>query len=214
MSVKLVKAINNQQMFNLPPLRFEYDALEPHIDAKTMEIHHTKHHQGYINKLNASLEGQSELQGMGIVELLQSWSSLPDEVKESVRNNGGGHHNHSIFWSVLSPEKKEIPEAFAQKINDTFGSLEKMKEEFTKAATTRFGSGWAWLVVEDDNLKIINTPNQDSPLMDNLHPILGLDVWEHAYYLNYQNKRADYINHFWNIIDWEQVHKYYQDATS
>lgn len=200
-------------MFKLPPLRFEYDALEPHIDAQTMEIHHTKHHQGYINKLNAAIENYPEIQSMGIIELLQNWASLPDEIKEAVRNNGGGHHNHSLFWSILTPNPTDIPESLLQNINNSFGSLEKMKELFTQAAASRFGSGWAWLVVEDESLKIISTPNQDSPLMDNLHPILGLDVWEHAYYLNYQNKRADYIDHFWNIVDWEQVNKHYQDAS-
>ncbi len=200
-------------MFSLPPLKFEYDALEPHIDAKTMKIHHSKHHQGYINKLNASLEGHSDLQSKGIVELLTDWMNTPDEIKESVRNNGGGHHNHSIFWSILSPEKKEIPESLSKAINEDFGSLEKMKEEFTKAASSRFGSGWAWVVVEAGKLKVISTPNQDSPLMDGLKPILGLDVWEHAYYLNYQNRRGDYIEHFWNLVDWDQVNTYYQDAT-
>lgn len=200
-------------MFNLPPLNYEYSALEPFIDAKTMEIHHTKHHQGYINKLNAALESHPEIQSKGIVEILKGWANLPDEIKEAVRNNGGGHHNHSLFWSILTPNQPEIPEGLLKAINSSFGSLESFKEEFTKAASSRFGSGWAWLVVEEGSLKVISSPNQDSPLMDGLIPVLGLDVWEHAYYLNYQNKRGDYVENFWKIVNWEQVAQHYQDAS-
>jgi Fe-Mn family superoxide dismutase len=200
-------------MFNLPPLSFEYSALEPFIDAKTMEIHHTKHHQGYINKLNAALEGYPDFQSKGIVDLLKGWSGVPDEIKEAVRNNGGGHHNHSLFWSILTPNQTEIPEGLLNAINSSFGTLDAFKEQFAQAAGSRFGSGWAWLVLEGETLKVISTPNQDSPLMDGLIPLLGLDVWEHAYYLNYQNKRGDYVENFWKIVNWEQVAQYYQDAS-
>jgi Fe-Mn family superoxide dismutase len=197
-------------MFTLPKLNFEYSDLEPTIDAQTMEIHHTKHHQGYINKLNAALEEHPELLKKEINEILLNFKNLPDEIKKAVRNNGGGHSNHSLFWSILSPQKTEPSGALLQAINDTFGSFETFKNQFEEATAAQFGSGWGWLVkTENNDLKIVTTPNQDSPLMDNQTPIFGVDVWEHAYYLHYQNRRPDYLSSIWEIINWDQVAEYY-----
>ena len=191
--------------FTLPSLEYAYDALEPHIDARTMEIHHSKHHQAYVNNLNAALEGKPEATNT-LEDIIHNISKYPMPV----RNNGGGHWNHSFFWSILSPNGGGTPSgALADKINAQFGSFEAMKEEFNKAATTRFGSGWAWLCKKaDGSLCICSTPNQDNPLMDIAEcpgiPIIGLDVWEHAYYLHYQNRRRpDYISAFWNVVNWE-----------
>jgi Fe-Mn family superoxide dismutase len=192
--------------FQLPTLNYAYDALEPHVDARTMEIHHSKHHQAYVNNLNAALEG-TDGASLSIEDILKNIS----KYGMPVRNNGGGHWNHSFFWSILSPNGGGNPTgALGDKINEQFGSFEAMKEEFNKAATTRFGSGWAWLCKKaDGSLCICSTPNQDSPLMDIAEcpgtPILGLDVWEHAYYLHYQNRRPDYIAAFWNVVDWNKV---------
>jgi len=191
--------------FTLPKLDYAYDALESNIDARTMEIHHTKHHQGYVNKLNDAIKG-TNLEGKSIEEILSNVSS----ASTAVRNNGGGHYNHSLFWKVMSPDGGGEPEgALKDAINDAFGSFEKFKDEFANAAATRFGSGWAWLIKTDNGLAITSTPNQDNPLMDIAEvkgtPILGLDVWEHAYYLHYQNRRPDYINAFFNVINWEEV---------
>ncbi|PLX01592.1 MAG: superoxide dismutase [Marinilabiliales bacterium] len=191
--------------FTLPKLDYAYDALESNIDARTMEIHHTKHHQGYVNKLNDAIKGTS-LEGKSIEEILSNVSS----ASTAVRNNGGGHYNHSLFWKVMSPDGGGEPEgALKDAINDAFGSFEKFKDEFANAAATRFGSGWAWLIKTDNGLAITSTPNQDNPLMDIAEvkgtPILGLDVWEHAYYLHYQNRRPDYINAFFNVINWKEV---------
>ena len=197
--------------YKLPDLPYAYDALEPYIDAKTMEIHHSKHHQAYITKANAALEGTS-FENTSIDELCRNLSDLPENIKGAVRNNGGGHFNHSLFWSILSPknESSEPSVDLNKAINDSFGSMESLKEEFSNAAATRFGSGWAWLIKEDDgSLSISSTPNQDNPLMEGKTPILGLDVWEHAYYLNYQNRRPDYINAFFNIINWDAVSTLY-----
>ena len=197
--------------YKLPDLPYAYDALEPYIDAKTMEIHHSKHHQAYITKVNAALEGTS-FEDTSIDELCRNLSDLPENIKGAVRNNGGGHFNHSLFWSVLSPtnESSEPSVDLNKAIHDSFGSMESLKEEFSNAAATRFGSGWAWLIKEDDgSLSISSTPNQDNPLMEGKTPILGLDVWEHAYYLNYQNRRPDYINAFFNIINWDAVSTLY-----
>ena len=197
--------------YKLPDLPYAYDALEPYIDAKTMEIHHSKHHQAYITKVNAALEGTS-FENTSIDELCRNLSDLPENIKGAVRNNGGGHFNHSLFWSILSPknESSEPSVDLNKAINDSFGSMESLKEEFSNAAATRFGSGWAWLIKEDDgSLSISSTPNQDNPLMEGKTPILGLDVWEHAYYLNYQNRRPDYINAFFNIINWDAVSTLY-----
>lgn len=189
--------------FELPKLSYAYDALEPHIDARTMEIHHSKHHQGYTSKLNAAIEGTNQA-GSSIEEILKG------DLSPAVRNNGGGYYNHCLFWEVMSPNGGGIPEGeLAEMINSAFGSFEGFKEQFSQAAATQFGSGWAWLCYNNGNLEICSTPNQDNPLMDNVGcggtPILGLDVWEHAYYLNYQNRRPDYIDAFFNVIDWSKV---------
>lgn len=199
--------------YTLPDLPYAYDALEPNIDARTMEIHHTKHHQGYTNKVNAALEGH-DFADLDIEEVLGRIDELPADKKQAVINNGGGYANHKLFWTILSPEGGGNPEGdLAAAINDTFGSFDAFKEEFSNAAGGRFGSGWAWLSVDSDgNLKVHSTANQDSPLMEGLTPILGLDVWEHAYYLNYQNRRPDYISSFWNVVNWDQVAEYYQSA--
>ncbi len=189
-------------MFTLPPLKYSYDALEPHIDAQTMEIHHTKHHQAYVDNLNKALPENTK----SLEEILENISTYPVVV----RNNAGGHWNHSFFWEIMGPNAGGEPGGeLAEEINKSFGSFEKFKEEFENAAKTRFGSGWAWLVKTSDGLKICSTPNQDNPLMDLAEvkgvPILGLDVWEHAYYLKYQNKRPDYISAFWSVVNWEEV---------
>ncbi|WP_182200564.1 superoxide dismutase [Paraliobacillus salinarum] len=199
--------------FELPELPYAYDALEPHIDKETMNIHHTKHHNTYVTKLNAALEGHADLQDKSLNDLIADLKSLPESIQTAVRNNGGGHANHSLFWTLLSPNGGGQPTGeVATKINETFGSFDAFKEKFTAAATGRFGSGWAWLIVNDGNLEITSTPNQDSPVMEGKTPILGLDVWEHAYYLKYQNKRPDYISAFWNVVNWDEVEKLYQAA--
>lgn len=199
--------------FQLPKLPYAYDALEPHIDAKTMEIHHTKHHNGYTTKLNAAIEG-TDLEGKSIEDILTGL----DMKNSAVRNNGGGFYNHSLFWTILSPDGGGKPSGeLAEAIDSSFGSFEKFKEKFTDAAGTRFGSGWAWLCVhKGGKVEICSTPNQDNSLMPNVgcggHPILGLDVWEHAYYLNYQNKRPDYIEAFFKLINWNEVSKRFKDS--
>ncbi|WLR49851.1 superoxide dismutase [Bacillus tianshenii] len=200
--------------FELPKLPYEYNALEPHIDATTMEIHHTKHHNTYVTKLNAALEGHNDLQSKSIEDLMANLNEVPDDIQTAVRNNGGGHANHSLFWTILCPNGGGEPTGeLAEDINKTFGSFDKFKEEFAAAAAGRFGSGWAWLVVNKNNeLEITSTPNQDTPLMDGKTPILGLDVWEHAYYLNYQNRRPDYINAFWSVVKWDEVANRYSAA--
>lgn len=191
----------------LPDLPYDFDALEPHIDEKTMRIHHGKHHQGYVSKLNAALEGHDELAAKSLDDLLRGINSVPQSIMTAVRNNGGGHANHSLFWKILSPEGGGEPTGeVAEAINKTFGSFKDFKDKFSDAAATRFGSGWAWLVVTDTGeFKVYSTANQDSPLMQGDTPILGVDVWEHAYYLNYQNRRPDYIDAFWKVINWDQV---------
>ncbi|MDK2818099.1 MAG: superoxide dismutase [Spirochaetota bacterium] len=195
-------------MFQLPELGYSYETLEPTIDAKTMEIHYTKHHQAYVTGLNAVVESHPALAGKTVEELLKSWNTLPESAKLAVRNHGGGHHNHSLFWKLLTKDVVSIPSDLKEMLETTFGSIEKFKAEFENAAKTRFGSGWAWLVVDQNKkLKIISTANQDSPLMEGYTPVLGLDVWEHAYYLNYQNRRPDYVSLFWNIVNWDVVAK-------
>lgn len=193
--------------FELPPLPYPEDALEPHVDARTMSIHHDKHHAGYTNNLNGALEGHPELAGKSIEELLGDLDSVPAAIRTAVRNNGGGYANHSLFWRVMGPNGGGEPSgALAEAINAAFGSVDSFKEAFGKAAMTRFGSGWAWLYVDGDGkLAVTSTPNQDTPLMDGHTPILGLDVWEHAYYLNYQNRRGDYVAAWWNVVDWDVV---------
>lgn len=199
--------------FELPQLPYAYDALEPHIDKETMNIHHTKHHNTYVTNLNNALEGNSELLSKSVEEVISNLDAVPEAARTAVRNNGGGHANHSLFWTILSPNGGGEPTGeLAEAINSKFGSYSSFKEEFAKAATTRFGSGWAWLVVNNGQLEVTSTPNQDSPLMEGKTPILGLDVWEHAYYLNYQNRRPDYIGAFWNVVNWEEVSKRYSAA--
>ena len=200
--------------FEVPPLPYSFDALEPHIDARTMEIHHDRHHAAYVNNANAALEGHPDLQAKSVEDLLQHINEVPESIRTAVRNNAGGHANHSLFWTVLGPGKGGDPTgALAEAINRTFGSFANFKEAFAKAAATRFGSGWAWLVVnKTGNLEITSTANQDNPHMDGLTPILGLDVWEHAYYLKYQNKRPDYIAAFWNVVNWDEVARRYAAA--
>lgn len=193
-------------MFKLPELSYSFDALEPHIDKQTMEIHHGKHHQAYVDNLNKALEGQEEFANKDIEEILKSLDKLPESIRTAVRNNGGGHYNHSLFWDWMSPDGGGKPEGeLAKKIDEDLGGFEKFKEEFKKAALGRFGSGWAWLVLDGDKLKVMSTPNQDNPISEDKRPLLGIDVWEHAYYLKYQNKRADYIDSWWNVVDWKKV---------
>jgi superoxide dismutase, Fe-Mn family len=197
----------------LPPLPYAYNALEPYIDEQTMKIHHDRHHATYVNNLNAALEGHADLQSKPLNELLASLDSVPENIRTAVRNNGGGHANHTLFWEIMSPNGGGQPTGtLADAINSTFGSFENFKTEFTKAATGRFGSGWAWLVVDNGKLAITSTPNQDNPIMEGKTPIFGLDVWEHAYYLKYQNKRPDYIAAFWNVVNWAEVNKRYEAA--
>lgn len=193
--------------YSLPPLPYPTNALEPHIDARTMEIHHTKHHQAYINNVNKALEAHPELAAKPVEKLLRDISTVPDSIRQTVINNGGGHANHSLFWQIMGPGKGGEPSgALADAINSSFESFAKFKEQFANAASTRFGSGWAWLVIDGGGkLSVYNLPNQDSPLMQGHVPILGLDVWEHAYYLNYQNRRPDYVTAWWNVVNWDKV---------
>ena len=187
----------------LPNLPYAYDALEPHFDKETMNIHHTKHHNTYITNLNAALEGHAELADKSVEELVANLNEVPEAIRTAVRNNGGGHANHTFFWTILSPNGGGQPVGeLATAIEAKFGSFDAFKEEFAKAGATRFGSGWAWLVVNNGELEVTSTPNQDSPLTEGKTPVIGLDVWEHAYYLNYQNRRPDYIGAFWNVVDW------------
>jgi Fe-Mn family superoxide dismutase len=198
----------------LPRLPYAFNALEPHIDARTMEIHHGKHHQGYVNNLNAALEKHPNLQSKSVEALLRDIKNVPEDIRGAVQNNGGGHANHSLFWPVMSASGGGQPSGeLANVINKAFGSFDSFKEKFSNAAKTRFGSGWAWLVVKKDgSLDLYSTPNQDSPYMQGDTPILGLDVWEHAYYLNYQNRRPDYVAAWWNVVNWDQVAKNYAAA--
>ena len=202
--------------FELPALTYALDALEPHIDSRTMQIHHGKHHAGYTNNLNAALEAHPDLAAKSIEALLGDLNSVPEGIRTAVRNNGGGYANHTLFWSIMSPNGGGEPDGdLGAAINATFGSFDDFKAAFSKAAATRFGSGWAWLYVDGSgNLAITSTPNQDTPLMDGNIPILGLDVWEHAYYLHYQNRRPDYIAAWWNIVDWTVVAANYAAANS
>lgn len=200
--------------YQLPDLPYAFDALEPYIDARTMEIHHDRHHAGYVNNVNAALEGHPNLASKSIENLLRDIDAVRDDIRTAVRNNGGGHANHSLFWQIMSPDGGGQPSGdLATAINGKFGSFDAFKDEFSNAATGRFGSGWAWLVVDDGgNLLVTSTPNQDSPYMDGLTPILGVDVWEHAYYLKYQNKRGDYVSNWWNVVNWPEVARRYKDA--
>lgn len=199
--------------YTLPKLPYAYDALEPHIDAQTMEIHHTKHHQAYIDKANAALEKHPELAKLDVDDLMRQLATVPEDVRTALRNNGGGHSNHSFFWQILRPGGGGKPSGeLAAAIDQKFGGFDKFVEEFNNAAATRFGSGWAWLTVDGGQLNVESTPNQDTPLSEGRTPILGLDVWEHAYYLKYQNKRPDYVKAFWNVVNWDEVASRYAAA--
>ncbi|WP_430598098.1 superoxide dismutase [Enterococcus sp. AZ177] len=194
--------------YTLPDLPYAYDALEPYIDVETMHLHHDKHHNTYVTNLNAAIEKHSELGTKSVEELISDMDSIPEDIRTAVRNNGGGHANHSFFWEIMAPNAGGAPTGdIKEAIDAAFGSFDKLKEEFKTAATGRFGSGWAWLVLNNGKLEITSTPNQDSPLMDGKTPVLGLDVWEHAYYLNYKNVRPDYIEAFWNLVNWDEVNK-------
>ncbi|MGJ9381742.1 superoxide dismutase [Salipaludibacillus neizhouensis] len=199
--------------FTLPELPYAHDALTPHIDEETMKIHHSKHHNTYVTKLNGALEGHSDLEGKSLEDLLTNLDALPESIRGAVRNNGGGHFNHTLFWEIMSPNGGGAPSGeLADAITETFGSFDKFKEEFKNAALTRFGSGWAWLAVNNGKLEVTSTPNQDTPIMEGKTGILGVDVWEHAYYLKYQNLRPNYVDAFFNVINWDEVAKRYSAA--
>jgi superoxide dismutase, Fe-Mn family len=200
--------------YELPELTYKYNALEPNIDEQTMKIHHTKHHQAYIDKANAALEQYPDLKNMSVEELLKNIQKVPEMVRLTLRNNAGGHANHSFFWKIMKPDGGGEPKGgLRNAIDAKFGSLEHFRQEFSQAAKDRFGSGWAWLVVgKDGELKVYSTPNQDSPLMEGDTPVLGLDVWEHAYYLKYQNKRPDYVEAFWKVVNWEEAEKRFNES--
>lgn len=198
--------------FELPKLAYDYNAFEPHIDALTMEIHHSKHHQAYVTNLNAALEKAPHLIDNTIEALVAKLDEVPEAIRTAVRNNGGGHANHSFFWTSLSAQGGQLHGQLKDAIETTFGSVEAFKEAFETAAKTRFGSGWAWLVVSNGQLEVLSTPNQDSPLFEGKTPILALDVWEHAYYLNYQNRRPDYVSAYWNVVDWAKAEERYVAA--
>lgn len=218
-------ALRNKIMaYELPELGYAYDALEPHIDARTMEIHHSKHHNAYVGNVNKAIAGNAELEGMKICELVSNLDKVPADIRGAVRNNGGGHFNHSMFWESIKPGGASAPSGeLAKAIDDSFGSFDKFKEEFSNAAATRFGSGWAWLCCLHGKLSVCSTANQDNPLMSEAlnckecdcgKPLLGLDVWEHAYYLNYQNRRPDYITAFFSVVNWDQVSEWYKTCCS
>ena len=197
----------------LPKLPYDYNALEPYVDEQTMNIHHTKHHQAYVNNLNAALDKHPELADKSLLELIKDLGSVPEDIRTAVRNNGGGHLNHSMFWTLMQKAEGQKPEgAILEAINEKFGSYEEFKDVFSKAATTRFGSGWAWLVLKDGKLDVVSTANQDNPVSEGLVPVLGLDVWEHAYYLKYQNRRPEYIENWFNVVNWKEVSKLYEEA--
>ena len=196
--------------FELPKLPYAEDALEPYIDAQTMNIHHTKHHQTYVTNLNAAIEKHPELAGKSLEDLLSDLNAVPEDIRTAVRNHGGGTYNHNLFWEIMGPKTGNSPSGELTKaLESAFNSFDAFKEEFTKAATTRFGSGWAWLVKKGEGLAVVSTANQDTPLSDSATPILGLDVWEHAYYLKYQNRRPEYITNWWNIVNWDEVARRY-----
>jgi len=200
----------------LPALPYDFAALEPHIDTQTMQIHHGKHHQAYVNNLNAALDKHPELHQKSLEDLLKNITAVPEDIRTAVRNNAGGHHNHSLFWTIMGPAGKggggEPTGKLADAIKKSFGEFAKLKEQIAAAATGRFGSGWAWLLAGGGKLEILSTANQDSPLMDGKHPILGLDVWEHAYYLKYQNRRPDYVAAWWNVVNWAEVGRRFEAA--
>jgi len=209
-------AAGSQTKHTLPALPYDFAALEPHIDTQTMQIHHGKHHQAYVTNLNNALNKHPELLNKSLEDLLRGISSIPEDIRTAVRNHGGGHHNHSLFWTIMAPAGKggggEPTGALADAIKRTFGDFAKFKEQLSAAATSQFGSGWAWLTVSNGKLEIAGRPNQDSPIMENQTPILGLDVWEHAYYLKYQNRRPDYVTAWWNVVNWREVGRRYDTA--
>jgi superoxide dismutase, Fe-Mn family len=197
----------------LPPLPYPKDALEPHIDAQTMEIHHGKHHNAYVTNLNKAIAGKGDLENKPIEQLISNLSAVPEDIRTAVRNNGGGHANHSMFWKIMGPNAGGKPSGkLAEDINTAFGSFDAFKEKFEAGGAGRFGSGWVWLVVKNGKLEIMSTANQDNPIMEGIKPVLGCDVWEHAYYLKYQNRRPDYLKAWWNVVNWNEVNKYYEAA--
>jgi Fe-Mn family superoxide dismutase len=202
--------------FELPPLPYDYNALEPYIDEQTMRLHHDKHHQAYVTNVNNALQGQSQFENLSIEDLMRRINEVPENIRTAVRNNGGGHVNHTMFWQIMKPNGGGEPSgALAQAISQTFGSFDQFKAAFNDAGAKRFGSGWVWLVLDNSGkLQVISTANQDSPFMEGLFPIMGNDVWEHAYYLKYQNRRADYLNAWWNVVNWDEIAKRYERATS
>lgn len=202
------------EMHELPSLPYSFDALEPHIDARTMEIHHGKHHAGYVSNLNKALEGHEELAAKSVEDLLRGFDQVPEAIRTAVRNHGGGHANHSLFWTIMGPNGGGEPDGdLGDAINSAFGSFSELQDRFAGTAAGRFGSGWGWLVVDGGKLDVLSTANQDSPLMDGKTPILGVDVWEHAYYLKYQNRRPDYLQAWWNVVDWQAVGERFRSAT-
>jgi superoxide dismutase, Fe-Mn family len=197
----------------LPPLPYPKDALEPHIDAQTMEIHHGKHHNAYVTNLNKAIAGKGDLENKPIEQLISNLSAVPEDIRTAVRNNGGGHANHSMFWKIMGPNAGGKPSGkLAEDINTAFGSFDAFKEKFEAGGAGRFGSGWVWLVVKNGKLEIMSTANQDNPIMEGIKPVLGCDVWEHAYYLKYQNRRPDYLKAWWDVVNWNEVNKYYEAA--
>jgi Fe-Mn family superoxide dismutase len=202
--------------FELPPLPYDYNALEPYIDTQTMQIHHDKHHQTYVTNLNNALQGQDQLASMSVDDLLRNINQVPDSIRTAVRNNAGGHSNHTMFWNIMKPSGGGQPTGdLGNAIQQTFGSFDAFKAAFNDAGTKRFGSGWAWLVLDSSGkLQVISTANQDSPLMDGLYPVMGNDVWEHAYYLKYQNRRPEYLNAWWNVVNWDEIARRYEQARS
>ncbi len=202
--------------FEVPPLPYDYSALEPYIDTQTMQLHHDKHHQAYVTNLNAALQGQNHLASWSVEDLVRRISEVPESIRTAVRNNGGGHINHTMFWQIMKPSGGGEPTGqLASAIQQAFGSFDQFKAAFNDAGVKRFGSGWAWLVLDNNgNLRVISTANQDSPFMDGLYPVMGNDVWEHAYYLKYQNRRADYLNAWWNVVNWDEIARRYQQARS
>ncbi len=213
-TTEATKIAQTPGLFTLPPLPYEYNALEPHIDARTMQFHHDKHHAAYVKNLNDAVSKYPQLKNMSAEDMLRDLTKVPEDIRTTVRNNGGGHINHSMFWEIMSPKGGGEPTgAIAKAINESFGSADTFKSKFNEAGTKRFGSGWVWLVrTKAGKLEIATTANQDTPLMDGNYPIMGNDVWEHAYYLKYQNLRADYLKAWWNVVDWTEINKRYEKA--
>ena len=213
---RLAKEDSDTMAYELPPLPYDYTALEPHIDEQTMHLHHDKHHQAYVNNVNTALQGQSQFENMSVDDLMRNLNSVPDAIRTAVRNNGGGHANHSMFWQIMKPNGGGDPTGdLASAISSAFGSFDQLKAAFNDAGAKRFGSGWAWLVIgADGKLAVTSTANQDSPLTDGLFPVMGNDVWEHAYYLKYQNRRPDYLAAWWNVVNWDEIAKRFAQGMS